>query len=75
MTHMGTRDTAMRMPSFFNRNDFRSTVMKANRVTQGIDVLICHPRLARTGFDLIAFPTNCWLETDDSVYRTRHVTP
>ena len=40
----------------------------AERVEQGIDVLICHPRLVQTGLDLIDFPTLCWFETDYSVY-------
>ena len=29
----------------------------ADRVKQGIDVLLCHPRLVQTGLDLIDFPT------------------
>ena len=29
----------------------------AERVKQGIDVLLCHPRLVQTGLDLIDFPT------------------
>ena len=43
----------------------------ADRVEQGIDVLICHPRLVQTGLDLIDFPTICWYETDYSVYVMR----
>ena len=38
---------------------------------EGIDVLICHPRLVQTGLDLIDFPTICWDETDYSVYVMR----
>ena len=38
---------------------------------QGLDVLICHPRLVQTGLDLIDFPTLCWFETDYSVYVMR----
>ena len=43
----------------------------ADKVKQGIDVLICHPRLVQTGLDLIDFPTICWDETDYSVYVVR----
>ena len=38
---------------------------------EGIDVLICHPRLVQTGLDLIDFPTIVWAETDYSVYVMR----
>ena len=38
---------------------------------QGLDVLICHPRLVQTGLDLIDFPTIVWDETDYSVYVVR----
>ena len=43
----------------------------ADRVKEGIDVMICHPRLVQTGLDLIDFPTLCWFETDYSVYVMR----
>ena len=43
----------------------------ADRVKQGIDVMICHPRLVQTGLDLIDFPTLCWFETDYCVYVSR----
>ena len=43
----------------------------SEKVEQGIDVLICHPRLVQTGLDLIDFPTICWAEVDYSVYVMR----
>ena len=43
----------------------------ADKVQEGIDVLICHPRLVQTGLDLIDFPTIVWDETDYSVYVVR----
>ena len=83
-THTGTRDITGRMQAFLTKNDFGSAVMKADavapdqreawvakQVEQGIDVLICHPRLVQTGLDLIDFPTICWFETDYSVYTMR----
>ena len=83
-THTGTRDITGRMDDILTRHGFRVAVMKAeavapdrreawvaDRVRQGIDVLICHPRLVQTGLDLIDFPTICWYETDYSVYVMR----
>ena len=43
----------------------------ADKVNQGIDVMICHPRLVPTGLDLTDPPTLCWFETDCSVYVMR----
>ena len=83
-THTGTRDITERMDDMLTRHGFRVAVMKADavaperreawvadRVKQGIDVLICHPRLVQTGLDLIDFPTLIWYETDYSVYVMR----
>ena len=83
-THTGTRDITGRLSALLERHGFRAAVMKADRVEpkqreawvakrveEGIDVLICHPRLVQTGLDLIAFETVCWYETDYSVYTMR----
>ena len=83
-THTGTRDITERMNDILTRHGFRVAVMKADavapdkreawvadRVKQGIDVMICHPRLVQTGLDLIDFQTLCWFETDYSVYVMR----
>ena len=74
-THTGTRDITERMEQFLTTHGFRVAVLKADsvapdrreawveeRVKQGIDVLICHPRLVQTGLDLVDFPTICWFE-------------
>ena len=84
VTHTGTRDITGRMDDFLTRHGFKVAVMKADavapnrrekwvadKVKEGIDVLICHPRLVQTGLDLIDFPTICWDETDYSVYVVR----
>ena len=84
VTHTGTRDITGRMDDILTRHGLRVAVMKADavdpkrreawvadRVKQGLDVLICHPRLVQTGLDLIDFPTLCWFETDYSVYVSR----
>ena len=83
-THTGTRDITERTDNMLTRHGFRVAVMKADavaperreawvadKVKQGIDVMICHPRLVQTGLDLIDFPTLCWFETDYSVYVMR----
>ena len=83
-THTGTRDITERMEDILTRHGFRVAVMKADavapdkreawvadRVKQGIDVMICHPRLVQTGLDLIDFQTLVWFETDYSVYVMR----
>ena len=83
-THTGTRDITERMEDILTRHGFRVAVMKAEavapdrreewvaeKVKQGIDVMVCHPRLVQTGLDLIDFPTLCWFETDYSVYVMR----
>ena len=83
-THTGTRDITERMDEILTRHGFRVAVMKADavaperreawvadRVKQGIDVMICHPRLVQTGLDLVDFPTLVWFETDYSVYVSR----
>ena len=36
----------------------------AKRVEEGVDVLVCHPRLVQTGLDLVDFPTIVWYETE-----------
>ncbi|MCY4529238.1 MAG: hypothetical protein OXD46_09465, partial [Chloroflexi bacterium] len=84
VTHTGTRDITGRMDDILTRHGFRVAVMKsdavepkrreawvADRVKQGIDVLICHPRLVQTGLDLIDFPTIIWGEVDYSIYVMR----
>ena len=83
-THTGTRDITERMESILKRHGFKAAVMKADavpperreawvakRVEEGVDVLVCHPRLVQTGLDLVEFPTICWYETDYSVYTMR----
>ena len=82
-THTGTRDITDRMDDILTRHGFRVAVMKADavaperreawvadKVKQGIDVMICHPRLVQTGLDLIDFPTLIWYETEFSVFQS-----
>ena len=41
----------------------------AERVNEGLDVLVCHPRL-QTGLDLIDFVTVYWYRTEFSVFQS-----
>ena len=72
------------MDDILTRHGLRVAVMKADavapdkreawvaeKVKQGIDVLVCHPRLVQTGLDLIDFPTIVWDEVDYSTYVMR----
>ena len=83
-THTGTRDITRRMEQFLGRHGFKVAVMTADavpperpeawvakRVEEGVDVLVCHPRLVQTGLGLVDFPTLVWFETDYSVYTMR----
>ena len=83
-THTGTRDITGRMDDMLTRHGFKVAVMKADavaperreawvaeKVKQGVDVIICHPRLVQTGLDLVDFPTIVWYEADYSVYTMR----
>ena len=82
-THTGTRDITERMESILERHGFKAAVMKADavpperreawvaqRVEEGVDVLVCHPRLVQTGLDLVEFPTICWYETELPVFQS-----
>ena len=82
-THTGTRDITERMEQFLSQHGFKVAVLKADtvapdrreswvadRVKQGIDVMICHPRLVQTGLNLIDFPTLIWYETEFSVFQS-----
>ena len=67
-THTGTRDITERMEQFLSQHGFKVAVLKADtvapdrreswvdeRVKQGVDVMICHPRLVQTRLDLVDF--------------------
>ncbi len=85
ITHTGVRDMTVRTQKLLQQEGFSAEILRADttaktsqrerwiaeRVEQGLDVLICQPRLVQTGLDLVDFPTVCWFETDYSVYTTR----
>ncbi len=43
----------------------------ADKVKEGVDVLVRHPRLVQTSLDLVDFPIIVWFETDYSDYTMR----
>ena len=84
VTHTDTRDITPRVQKLLERNGMKTAVMKSEsvksenreawvnkQVQEGVDALICNPRLVQTGLDLVDFPTLIWYETDYSVYTMR----
>ncbi len=84
ITHTERRDLSPRLRMILEREGHRVAVLKANtvaadrreewvaaRVTEGVDVLICHPRLVQTGLDLVDWPSIVWFQPEYSVYVLR----
>ena len=83
-THTESRDITPRIAHILKEAGATPTVLKshtvtpdkrenwiAERVTEGTDALILHPRLVQTGLDLLDFPTIVWYEPDYSIYTIR----
>ena len=79
--HTGIRDITGRTRKILEDAGLKVAVLKANtvdvrdrarwiseQVAEGIDVLVCHPKLVQTGMDLYAFPSIVWFETEYSTY-------
>lgn len=84
VTHTASRDITPRLESVLSEAGHRLACLKAdtvpperreewvgNRVKEGLDVLLVHPRLVQTGLDLIDFPTIVWQEVEYSTYTMR----
>lgn len=79
-TYTGGHDTATRLANLLKHAGLKASVLRSNvgsdaredwiaeRVEQGIDVLICNPELVKTGLDLLAFPTLYFMQTGYNVY-------
>lgn len=79
-TYTGGHDTATRLANLLKQAGLKAAVLRSNvdsdaredwiaeRVEQGIDVLICNPELVKTGLDLLAFPTLYFMQTGYNVY-------
>lgn len=84
--YTGTRDTTGRLKSLLERVGLKTAVLRASttadkredwiadQVERGIDVLVCHPELVKTGLDLLAFPTIVFLQTGYNVYTLMQAT-
>ena len=83
-THTGTRDITPRLARLLKERGVNTAVLKSHttpsekredwvkqKVKEGIDVLICHPKLVQTGLDLIDFPTLIFYQIEYSVYTLR----
>lgn len=84
VTHTERRDITGRLKAFLEREGLRVVVLKSDtvapekredwikdRVKEGIDVLVCHPKIVSTGLDLLDFPTLVFYQTEYSVYTLR----
>ena len=84
VNHTERRDITGRIKAVLDHAGIKATVMKSGspeankrekwietRVKEGLEVLICNPKLVQTGLDLIQFPTIVWYETEYSVYTMR----
>jgi hypothetical protein len=75
-----TRDIQPRLAEFLRKAGLRVVIMHSSvgtgkreawvnrQVKNGLDVLICNPRLVQTGLDLVDFPTVIFYEIEYSIY-------
>ncbi len=82
-TYTGKHDVTHRLERVLRGAGFRVAVMRRNvptdrreawmeaRVEEGVEVVICHPRLVQTGLDLLWFPSLHFYETGYSLYTLR----
>jgi hypothetical protein len=79
LTHTEVRDISPRLQEVLAGSGLKVAVLKAHtvaperreewiarRVDEGIDALLLNARLVATGYDLLAFPTAVWYQTDYS---------
>ena len=84
VAHTERRDITGRLKTLLEREGLRVVVLKSDtvapekredwikdRVKEGIDVLVCHPKIVATGLDLLDFPTLVFYQTEWSVYVLR----
>jgi hypothetical protein len=82
-THTQTKDITARLHRICSAASIRSHILSSSvaperrmrwitdRTKQGLDALICNPKLVATGLDLLDFPTIVWMEADYSSYLVR----
>jgi hypothetical protein len=83
VTFTGEFDVAARLESVLRGAGIRVAVLRPSVATlkrelwyekelkEGVEVVICHPRLVETGLDLLAFPTLYFYETGYSLHTLR----
>src|SRR6266567_3380322 len=76
-------DTTARLQQILAREGIRTAVLRSNvgtekreawyarQVKQGVQVVICHPKLVETGLDLLDFPTIIFYESGYSLHTLR----
>jgi len=84
-TYTGKHDVVGRLDAVLRGAGFRVAVLRPSvatdkreawyerQLSQGMDVVICHPRLVETGLDLLSFPTIYFYETGYSTYTLRRI--
>ena len=82
-TFTGKHDVTGRLKTVLEREGLRVAVLRstvatdvreqwyASRLAEGVQVVICHPRLVETGLDLLEFPTIYFYETGYSLHTLR----
>jgi hypothetical protein len=78
--YTGKRDTTVRLKNWLEQEGFKVAILRssvetdkredwiADQVDKGIDVLICHPELVKTGLDLLDFPNIIFMQSGYNVY-------
>jgi len=82
-TFTGRHDVTARLKWVFEQAGLRTAVLKSSvgtdvreawyesRLKEGVQVVICHPKLVETGLDLLAFPTLIFYEVGYSLFTLR----
>lgn len=82
-TFTGAHDVTFRLKQVLEGAGFKVAVMKSSvptekreawyaaRVLEGVQVVICHPKLVETGLDLLDFPSIYFYETGYSLHTLR----
>jgi hypothetical protein len=82
-TYTGKHDVTARLQEVFCKAGIRCAVLHSTvpteqreawyekRLQEGVEVVICHPRLVETGLDLLSFPTIYFYETGYSLHTLR----
>jgi hypothetical protein len=78
-----THDVPARISEVLSRAGIRTAILRASvpttqreawyakKVAEGVQVVICHPKLVETGLDLLDFPTLIFYETGYSLHTLR----